>query len=118
MHDVIVSGAGPSGSQCAQVLAEAGYKVALIEKDTNWRKPCGGALNPSVIEHYPQLKKLNLPKLKGVVMHSADYHSLKYQSGEMGTGTIVDRLLFDNFIREMPLIKEQNFLIKTYHLIL
>ncbi len=105
MHDVIISGAGPSGSQCAQVLAEAGYKVALIEKDTNWRKPCGGALNPSVIEHYPQLKKLSLPKLKGVVMHSADYHSLKYQSGEMDNGTIVDRLQFDNFIREIAIDK-------------
>ncbi len=105
MHDVIISGAGPSGSQCAQVLAEAGYKVALIEKDTNWRKPCGGALNPSVIEHYPQLKKLSLPKLKGVVMHSADYHSLKYQSGEMDNGTIVDRLKFDNFIREIAIDK-------------
>ncbi|MFX1409769.1 MAG: NAD(P)/FAD-dependent oxidoreductase [Promethearchaeota archaeon] len=105
MYDVIISGAGPSGSQCAQVLAEAGYRVALIEKDTNWRKPCGGALNPSVIKQYPQLKKLNLPKLKGVILHSADFHSLKYQSGEMGHGTIVDRLQFDTFIRNIAIDK-------------
>jgi len=103
MYDVIISGAGPSGSQCAQVLAEAGYKIALIEKDTNWRKPCGGALNPSVFEHYPQLKKLNLPKVKGVVMHSADYHYLEYQSGKGDHGAIADRLQFDNFIREIAI---------------
>lgn len=100
-YDVVISGAGPSGSQCAQVLAKAGYDVALIEKDTNWRKPCGGALNPSVIEHYPQLKKLNLPKLTGVIMHSADNHQLKYHSETMDDGTIVDRLFFDNFIRDL-----------------
>jgi len=35
MHDVIISGAGPSGSQCAEVLAKAGYRVALIERDAN-----------------------------------------------------------------------------------
>ena len=44
MNDVIISGAGPSGSQCAEVLANAGYKIALIEKYTNWRKPCGGVV--------------------------------------------------------------------------
>ncbi|MFX0029738.1 MAG: FAD-dependent oxidoreductase, partial [Candidatus Hermodarchaeota archaeon] len=54
MYDVVVSGAGPSGSQCAKVLAKAGYKVALIEKDTNWRKPCGGAVHSSVLDLYPQ----------------------------------------------------------------
>ena len=36
MYDVVISGAGPAGAHCAKVLAEAGYKVALIEKDTNW----------------------------------------------------------------------------------
>ena len=58
MHDVIISGAGPSGSQCAEVLAKAGYKVALLEKDINYRKPCGGGLpRSSFYNYYPQLKK-------------------------------------------------------------
>ncbi|MFX0075562.1 MAG: FAD-dependent monooxygenase [Candidatus Hermodarchaeota archaeon] len=30
MFDVIISGAGPSGSHCAKLLAEAGFRVALI----------------------------------------------------------------------------------------
>ncbi|MFW9830118.1 MAG: FAD-dependent oxidoreductase, partial [Candidatus Thorarchaeota archaeon] len=102
MYDVIISGAGPSGSKSAQILAKAGYKVALLEKDINWRKPCGGALNPIVFEHYPQLKKLSLPKLKGIVMHSADYHYLEY-SGGGPPGTILDRLTFDNFIRKIAI---------------
>ena len=100
MHDVVISGAGPSGSQCARVLAEAGFNVALIEKNCNWRKPCGGAVHPGVFELCPELKKLDLPKLRQVVMYSADYHRLQYQSSEMAHGAIVDRLEFDNFIRE------------------
>ena len=102
-YDVIISGAGPSGCYCAQVLAKAGYKVALIERDRSWRKPCGGALNPVVLEFYPQLKKLNLPRLSWIVMHSADGHSIEYQSTDMEPGAVVDRLEFDNFIRDLAI---------------
>lgn len=35
MHDAIISGAGPSGSKCAEILAKHGLKVVLIEKNTN-----------------------------------------------------------------------------------
>lgn len=102
MYDVIISGAGPSGSKCAQILAKAGFKIALLEKDIMWRKPCGGAINPLVFEYYPQLRKLDLPKLQGIVMHSADYHYLEYSRGGEH-GTILDRLEFDNFIRDIAI---------------
>ncbi|MHA1642363.1 MAG: geranylgeranyl reductase family protein [Promethearchaeota archaeon] len=102
-YDVIISGAGPSGCYCAQVLAKTGYKVALIERDRNWRKPCGGALNPIVLEFYPQLKKLNLPRLSWIVMHSADGHSIEYKSADMEPGAVIDRLKFDNFLRDLAI---------------
>ncbi|NVM46095.1 MAG: NAD(P)-binding protein [Candidatus Lokiarchaeota archaeon] len=69
-----MSGAGPSGSHCAKILVEAGFKVALIEKNTRWRKPCGGAVHSSVVNLYPQLKNLNSQKVIGVVMHSAAWY--------------------------------------------
>ncbi|MFX1426313.1 MAG: NAD(P)/FAD-dependent oxidoreductase [Promethearchaeota archaeon] len=100
MYDVVVSGAGPSGSQCAKVLAKAGYKVALIEKDTNWRKPCGGAVHSSVLDLYPQIKKLNTPKIVGVVMHSADYHKLEFKGTSEEYSVIMDRLELDNIMRD------------------
>ncbi len=99
MHDVIISGAGPSGSQCARVIAEAGYKVALIEKDVNWRKPCGGATHSSVFDLYPQLKKLNYSKIRGVVMYSADYHRLEFKGASSEYSVIMDRLELDNIMR-------------------
>ncbi|MFX1388957.1 MAG: NAD(P)/FAD-dependent oxidoreductase [Promethearchaeota archaeon] len=100
MYDVIISGAGPSGSQCAKILAKAGYKVALIEKNVNWRKPCGGAVHSSVVDLYPELKKLNLPKIRGVVMYSADYHKLEFKGVSSEYSIIMDRLELDNIMRE------------------
>ena len=103
MHDVIISGAGPSGSQCAEVLAKAGYKVALLEKDINYRKPCGGGLpRSSFYNYYPQLKKLDLHKINGTAIYSADYHKIEYvyQNLEVYPVT-VDRLEFDNLLRNI-----------------
>ncbi|MFW9864684.1 MAG: NAD(P)/FAD-dependent oxidoreductase [Candidatus Thorarchaeota archaeon] len=99
MYDVVISGAGPAGSQCAEVLAKAGYKVALIEKNTDWRKPCGGAVHSSVVDLYPTLKKLNKPKISDVVMHSADYHKLEFKGSSKEYSIIMDRLELDNLMR-------------------
>jgi geranylgeranyl reductase family protein len=100
MYDIIISGAGPSGSQCAKVIAEAGYKVALVEKDVNWRKPCGGAVHSSVIDLYPQLEKLNSSKIRGVVMYSADYHKLEFKGASSEYSVIMDRIELDNIMRD------------------
>jgi geranylgeranyl reductase family protein len=44
-YDVIVVGAGPSGALSAYLLAERGYRVLILEKDTFPRyKPCGGGI--------------------------------------------------------------------------
>ncbi len=46
-HDVVVIGAGPSGSACAYWLAEAGWDVLLLEKKRFPReKTCGDGLTP------------------------------------------------------------------------
>ena len=100
MHDVIISGAGPSGSQCAEVLAKAGYRVALIEKDANWRKPCGGSFSSRVLKLYPQIKKLNIPKIRGGVLYSADYHRVEYRREDNLFSTVMDRLELDNIMRD------------------
>lgn len=99
MYDVVISGAGPSGSQSAEVLAKAGFNVALIERDITWRKPCGCGVNHRVLDLYPALRKLDLPKIQGLIMHSADYHELEFKAKERSWGTIMDRLDLDNIMR-------------------
>ena len=103
MYDVVISGAGPSGSRCAEILAKAGFNIALIERDTKWRKPCGGALNHWVLDTYPKLRKLGLPVIKGTILHSADYHELDFIGDERSWGTVMDRLDLDNFIRDFAI---------------
>jgi len=102
MYDVVISGAGPAGSKCAEIIAKAGYKVALIERDSNWRKPCGGAVSSRIFKYYPQLRKLDYSPIFGMTIYSADYHQLKYSWKNIRDYSInVDRLSFDNFIRDI-----------------
>ncbi len=101
MYDVIVSGAGPAGSRCAEVIARAGYKVALIEKDISWRKPCGGGLYSTVFKYYPELRKKNIPKISGAVMFSADFTKVEYIDKNVKYySSVIDRFMFDNYTRD------------------
>lgn len=102
MYDVIISGAGPSGSKCAEILAKNGFKVALIERDINWRKPCGGAINSRIFKYYPQLRRMNFHRINGIKIYSADFHNFEYQWRDVSDYSInVDRLQFDNFVRDI-----------------
>lgn len=104
MYDAIISGAGPSGSKCAEVLAKSGFKVALIEKDTNWRKPCGGAVNQRIFKYFPQLRNLNFHKINGINIYSANYNRFGYNWQDlMGYSISVDRLEFDNILRNIAI---------------
>lgn len=102
IFDVIISGAGPAGSKCAETIARSGYKVALIERDTQWRKPCGGGLSVRMYKYYPQLKKVDLPKKDSIAFYSADYHKLRHTYENFNEYPVVmDRLVLDNLLRDV-----------------
>ena len=105
MYDVIISGAGPAGSKCAEVIAKAGYNVALIERDISFRKPCGGGiLRASIYKYYPQLRNLDFVKKNYIAMFSADGHKLEHTFEETDVSPIVvDRLEFDNLTRNIAM---------------
>ena len=100
MFDVIVSGAGPAGSACAEILAKRGFHVALIEKDSKWRKPCGGAIGGKILKYYPKIKKLGYTRINGFHMYSYDYNELTHiwDDPNYKKTLIVDRLEFDNIL--------------------
>ncbi|MFX1571965.1 MAG: geranylgeranyl reductase family protein [Promethearchaeota archaeon] len=106
MYDVIVSGAGPAGSTCAEVLAKKGFKVALIERDTNWRKPCAGAVSSRVFKYFPQLRETDFQKINGICIYSANYRKLEYSwQGIREPSINVDRLEFDKILQEIAIDK-------------
>src|SRR4051794_30252417 len=52
--DVIVVGAGPSGTAAAYPLARSGYRVLLLDKAAFPRsKPCGGGLTIKALDLLP-----------------------------------------------------------------
>ena len=56
--DVLVVGAGPAGSACAQALARAGMSVQLVDQHTFPRdKVCGDGLIPDA---HAALKRLGV----------------------------------------------------------
>jgi flavin-dependent dehydrogenase len=51
MLDVIIAGAGPAGSVAATLLARAGARVLIVDRETFPRdKLCGDTLNPGVVK--------------------------------------------------------------------
>jgi len=104
MYDVIISGAGPAGSKCAEIVAKSGFKVALIEKDTNWRKPCGGIVSSRIFKYYPQLRKANFQQIFSISMYSPDFYNFRYTWKNLLDPAInVDRLEFDDTIRNVAI---------------
>lgn len=52
-YDVIVVGAGPSGAECARVLAGSGARVLVLDKKrSGWHKPCGGGVSEMVLRNF------------------------------------------------------------------
>jgi geranylgeranyl reductase family protein len=71
--DVVVVGAGPSGSACAYWLARAGWSVALVEKKVFPReKTCGDGLTPRSVH---QLAAMGLEE--AVAAHGHRYQGLR-----------------------------------------
>jgi menaquinone-9 beta-reductase len=73
VYDVVIVGAGPSGSACAYWLARAGWSVCLIEKKQFPReKTCGDGLTPRSVF---QLREMGLED--AVAAHGHKFQGLR-----------------------------------------
>jgi geranylgeranyl reductase family protein len=99
VYDVLVSGAGPSGSYASYLLAKSGYKVGLIEREQLPRGKCcaGGVMQRALgLLDFPMPDEVIERKVTGVnVVQGGHMHTL--DSGKVVI-TTVRRSKFDAFL--------------------
>src|SRR5438270_12229853 len=52
-YDVVIIGAGPSGTAAAYPLGRAGYRVLMLDKAGPRAKPCGGGITIKALDLLP-----------------------------------------------------------------
>jgi len=100
LYDVTISGASLSGASLGLLLAQRGYRVMLLEKETFPRdKVCGEGLFPQGVELLDRIGLLPAVRVAGAV----PFHSLQILSGrahavmslERGAGLLFTRRAAD-----------------------
>ncbi|MCS4542041.1 MAG: NAD(P)/FAD-dependent oxidoreductase [Euryarchaeota archaeon] len=113
MHDVIVVGAGPSGSTTAYLCAKSGFNVLLLDKKFPRRKICGGSISPKSIKLLEKLKfNLNdAPKnwFSKIKLFSYDGSSADLPLPESMKGYVTDRFTFDAALVNAAIDNGTNF---------
>lgn len=81
--DVLIVGGGPAGSTISAILAEQGWDVHVLEKDSHPRFHIGESLLPQSV---PMLKRLGvLPEVEkiGILKYGAELVSYRYGRSQM-----------------------------------
>lgn len=86
--DVIVVGAGPSGSTAAKLLGEAGVRVLVLEKADLFprEKPCGGGLSARMLTRFPYvrdvLSEIGTNPIRRVYLESPDGTGVTWEQAD------------------------------------
>ncbi len=89
-YDLIVVGAGPAGSITATVVAQAGYRVLVLERDFSCRSPCAGYLSSTINLELPETCIIQ-SKIRKMRTYFPD---LSFHDSQLN-GFVVDRPSFD-----------------------
>lgn len=97
--DVVVVGGGPSGATAACDLATKGLKVLLLDR-AGRIKPCGGAVPPRLLEDFDVPQSLLVAKARAARMVAPSGRAVDMPVGDTGYVGMVDRDVFDEWLRE------------------
>lgn len=96
-YDVLVVGAGPTGSNAARLLAAQGWKVLLVEEHPEVGHPvqCAGLVTPRTFDHTPfPIGDLHQNDLRGGIVVAPDGTAIEFQSAQV-QAQAMDRARFD-----------------------
>lgn len=100
--DVLVVGAGPTGSNAARLLALQGWKVLLVEEHPEVGHPvqCAGLVTPRTFDHTPfPIGDLHQNDLRGGSVVAPDGTTIEFQSAQI-QAQAMDRARFDQRMAE------------------
>ena len=110
--DVIVIGGGPSGATAANDLAQAGRRVAFLDR-AGRIKPCGGAIPPRLISDFAIPSSQIVAQIQTARMISPTQRrvDIPIENGFVG---MVDREHFNEFLRQRAVGNGATRLTGTY----
>lgn len=100
--DVLVVGAGPTGSNTARLLAAAGFEVLVVEEHPEVGVPvqCAGLVTPRVFDHTPfPIGDLWQNDLRGGIVYAPDGTSVRFETDAV-QAQAMDRARFDQRMAE------------------
>ena len=112
-YDAVIVGAGPAGSTAAKIVAERGFSVLVLEKDTlNREKPCGGAITQRVVEYFKIPQKAFARKSSGIFLCSPKNRTAVIEKPTKNI-SLAMRSVFDKVLCEMTTDKGARFFEKS-----
>lgn len=95
--DILVVGGGPAGATAARYLSNAGVKNILIQRNFNFKKPCGGGLRFDAFDEFEIDNKIIKKYVdKIALIHKDTRVEIDIKETPLG---IVDRVEFDTYLR-------------------
>lgn len=96
--EVVVVGGGPAGAVAAERLALAGRRVALLDR-AGRIKPCGGAVPPRLLRDFAIPAHLVVAQARAAKIFAPSGRSEAMPIHDDGFVGMVDREVFDEFLR-------------------